>query len=354
MHRLLLLVLALPLVAHSDLGRATSKGFNYDIVAVDLAGQQTTLAQNPAVDVSPAVARDGRIVFLSTRGGNPDLYVMDGDGRNVRRLTNGGVDWGEDLEWSEASWSPSGQEIAFDGKYWAAAPSCEQHCVNWNVLVIGSDGSGLKRVALDARAPAWSPDGRRLAYESAVGSYFDAGSVTISRLDGSGSVQVKAINGESSIGPVWSPRGGELAFDASRRDGTRMSIYLVRADGTKVRRLTRGHGPNWSPNGSRLSFIDNCKLFTIGRNGKGMRRLSRKGEFVIGAAWSPRGGTLAYVAGTKEDRCGSGWPGNLRLETVSADGKRVHILARESGSSLIWGGPVWTHDGKRILVVRYH
>jgi Tol biopolymer transport system component len=356
---LLLAVIALPFFAPSDLGRAARMGSNYDVVAVDLAGRQTNLTHNAAADVSPAVARDGRIVFLSTRDGNPDLYVMDGDGRNVRKLTNSaldhsGVAWGEDLEWSGASWSPGGKEIALDGKYFRAGPACEQHCANWKVLVIDSDGSGLKQVALDARAPAWSPDGRRLAYESAVGSYFDAGSVTIARLDGSGSVEVKGKNGQRSVGPVWSPSGRELAFQAWGTGSAHASIYLLRADGTRKRRLARGHNPTWSPNGRRLAFIDDCKLLTIDRNGKGRRRLSRKGEFVIDAAWSPRGRTLAYVAGTKEDRCGNGWPENLRLETVTADGRRVHVLARESASSLIWGGPVWTHDGKRILVVRYH
>jgi TolB protein len=63
-----------------------------DIVAIDLSGHQTNLTHNPAPDLDPAVARDGRIVFLSARGGNPDLYVMDGDGRHVRRLTNSAVD----------------------------------------------------------------------------------------------------------------------------------------------------------------------------------------------------------------------------------------------------------------------
>ena len=66
-------------------------------------------------------------------------------------------------------------------------------CVNWDVFVVGSGGSGLTRIALDARGPAWSPDGRRLAYESGiVRQDFVAGGVTITRLDGSGSAHVKA------------------------------------------------------------------------------------------------------------------------------------------------------------------
>ncbi len=357
MHRLLLLALVLPLLGVADVGGASNREINYDIVAISFAGgRQTNLTHNPAMDVNPAVARDGRIAFLSNRGGSVDLYVMDSNGRNARRLTNGVVDHSgialaEDLEWSHASWSPRGDKISFDGKYSANAAQCEQHCTAWDVLVIGADGKGMKQIALDARAPAWSPDARLLAFESDVDSYYAAGSVTISR-PGSGSVQVQAINNESSVGPAWSPRANETAFQAA--EGARTWIYLVRADGTGKRRLAPGRTPTWSPDGRRLALIDNCKLITIGRNGKGRRLLSRTGESVIGVAWSPKGGTLAYLAGTSPHRCGGG-PPNLRLKTVTADGKRVHILARESAASRMFPAiPVWTYDGKRILVVEYY
>src|SRR5438128_3315940 len=109
MYRLLILAIALPFVGNADFGRAASKQFDFEIVAIDLAGRQTNLTQNPAVDVAPAMSRDGRIVFLSTRDGGAELYVMGGDGRNVRRLTTGNdVVWSEALEISQASWSPLG------------------------------------------------------------------------------------------------------------------------------------------------------------------------------------------------------------------------------------------------------
>jgi Tol biopolymer transport system component len=359
MYRLLLFAVALPLLVAADLGHAAKQQFNFDIVAIDLAGRETNLTHNPAVDVSPAVARSGRIVFVSTRGapGGADLYVMDRDGRNVRRLTNGSVDHsgvasGEDLEFSQGSWSPRGDRIAFDGKY-LIDPHCPQHCANWEVLVIDSNGSGVEQIARGARAPAWSPDGRRLAYQSGVDAYYTARSLTITRLDGSGSVQVEAINGESYVHPVWSPRGDELAFQAQPTEASPSSVYIVRSDGRRKRRLAAGRNPTWSPNGRRLAFIDNYKLMTIDRNGKARRRLSRPGEFVVGAAWSPKGGRLAYIAGTALAPYG-GLPRNLRVETVTADGKGVHVLLRKRAGSLIWGGvgggPVWTPNGKRILV----
>jgi Tol biopolymer transport system component len=160
-------------------------------------------------------------------------------------------------------------------------------------------------------------------------------------------VELKAFNTEGDVGPVWSPRGNELAFQARPAKGSPTWIYTVRADGSHERRLARGHRPAWSPDGRRVAFVDDAKLYTIDRDGTHRRKLSRPGELVVAAAWSPRGGTLAYVAGT---RPAPGGASNLHVETVSADGKRVRILARASGGASIWTAPpLWTPSGQRIV-----
>jgi Tol biopolymer transport system component len=353
MYRLLLLTLVLPFVGAADLGRA--QGFHVDIVAVDLSGRQTNLTQSASFNASPAAARDGRVAFVSDRDGVPNLYVMDADGGNVRRLNGAGPVVGDNdvLEVSEVAWSPRGGRIAFDSQY-AVEPNCSQHCANWDALVIGSDGSGLEQIALAAREAAWSPEGGRLAYLSGVSDYEEqASGVTITRLDGSRSIVVKALNqdaNKSDSGPVWSPSGDALAFEARRARNGRPWVYIVRADGRGKRPLAAGHDPSWSTNGKHLAFIDGCKLMTIDRSGKGERSLSRKGECVEAAAWSPKGPLLAYLS-TTTPGAGPGLAQLLRVETVSADGRRVRVLARPpSGIEVIWSGPVWTHDGKRILI----
>jgi TolB protein len=362
MYRLLLLAFAVAFLGAAGVGSARntepesrSQAFNFDIVAVDLAGRQTNLTRNAAFDGSPAAAHDGRIAFVSTRGGNPDLYVMNGDGRSVRRLTNSASDGsaiagGNDaLLLTQASWSPRGHKVAFDGRYMERGPECMRLCANWRVLVVESNGGRLTEIARNARAPAWSPDGRRLAFESDMDPEELARTVTIARADGSRPADVEAINYDSDAGPVWSPAGGEIAFQAQRTEGSRSWIYGVRADGRRRRGLAPGRNPTWSPDGRRLAFIDNGnRLITMTRDGKRKRRVSRLRESVVAAAWSPKGDMLAFVAGAP--RPSGGLPRNLRLETVRANGKRLRVLARESGSSLIRGGAVWMPSAKRILV----
>jgi TolB protein len=354
MDRFLLLVVALAFLGPAGVGAARNAEFNHDIVAVDLVGRQTNLTRNPAFDGSPAVARDGRIVFVSTRDGNPDLYVMNGDGRNVRRLTwsasdASGVAWDEALHLTQASWSPRGDRIAFDGRYMERGSPCPRLCANWRVLVVESNGGGLKEIARNSRAPAWSPGGRRLAFESDLDPEEGARTVTIGRADGSRPVHLSAINYPSEVGPVWSPAGGEIAFQAKRPEGSRTWIDLVRADARGRRRLAPGRNPTWSPDGRRLAFIDNSnRLITMTRDGKRKRWVSRAGESVVAAAWSPKGDTLAFVAG--RPNAYGGRPRELRLETVRPNGTRLRVLARESESSPLSGRPIWTPNAKRILV----
>jgi TolB protein len=204
-----LLVLGVAAAASGGVGSAGGgTAANAEIVAVDLAGRQTNLTQNPAADVAPSVARDGRIAFLSTRDGLADLYVMNSRGENVRRLTSrAGITLGEDLEWSQASWAPDGQRIAFDAKYDTGVSDCTQRCASWKVMVVGADGSGPNEIMRDARAAAWSPNGRRLAYVGGVNAYGSADNVTLSRDDGSDPVSVSAHAGFSDVGPAWSPSG---------------------------------------------------------------------------------------------------------------------------------------------------
>ncbi len=156
-------------------------------------------------DREPAWAPDGeRLVFVGRVDGLSDLFVVDLDGTNLRRLTTG-----PDVE-SEPVWSIGGQ-IAFErGR---------------GIWSIGTDGGGLRRLTAKGRHPDWSPDGRRLVFDRNRHLYTTTRTGRRpTRLAGSG------------IYPAWAPSGRKIAF---RRN---YDIYTANPDGTSRKRIY-----NWGP-----------------------------------------------------------------------------------------------------------
>lgn len=319
---------------------------------MDLRGRQTNLTRNPGLDTSPAVSRSGQIAFVSARDGQPEVYLMNPEGSNVRRLTtspfaSSTVAWDEALDLTQISWSPDGKRLAFDTKGGTIDPSCYHNCVTWQVWTIGAGGANLRRVTQNGRSPAWSPAGGRLAFASGLQPYGEAESVTVSRLDGSRAVEISAFNNEPSIGPTWSPDGSRLAFNAwTTSAGGPFHVEVVRNDGSGRRRIATGRQPVWSPDGRELAYISNGRPYTIDPLGRNTRRLTGKSEQVFAAAWSPGGGSLAFVAGTPSPTFAQK---NLRVQTVTADGKTKRLLRREPAGTTLWSGPIWSPAGRILL-----
>lgn len=169
-----------------------------------------------------------RMAVVASVDGAPEIFVVDADGRNPRRLTR---DPSIDVS---PSWSPDGKRIAFVSDR-AGSP---------NVYVMNADGSNPKRITYDGSyntAPAWSPDGRWIAYEVRVGGQFD---IWLIDPDGQGNAPL-VTHPQSDEHPSWAPDGRKLAFQSTRRG--RADIYTIDVDGENLRRLTQGAGDNTTP-----------------------------------------------------------------------------------------------------------
>jgi TolB-like protein/DNA-binding SARP family transcriptional activator len=185
------------------------------------------LTNDAEPELAPAWSPDGtQIAYIS----DGRLYLMDADGSNRRRLTDGPDNY--------PSWSPDGARIAFSrGKRTS------------DIYVINADGSGLVNLTRNERMfdiePAWSPDGSRIAFERYPGLYVMAA-------DGSGITRLTA-DGSS---PAWSPDGKKIAFHSGRAGS--FDVFIMNADGSDVTRLTDDPaldiGPAWSPDGTRIAF----------------------------------------------------------------------------------------------------
>jgi TolB protein len=226
------------------------------LMAVSARGGAVQQLTAGPFDAMPSFSPDGRrIAFTrvvqSLVAPTASLFTMDGTGRHVERLLADGIDL-------SAAWSPDGKTIAFSRLESTSRPVREA-----TLYLADANGSNLRSLGLHGLSPAWSPDGRRLAFVS-----FDDGN-------------------EPACRSASCPPSGEL--------------YVVGADGSGLRRLTRSKAddehPSWSPNGSRIAFASGFGvrsqghapwLMVIGASGGTPRRIGRVSG-VLDPSWSPAG-----------------------------------------------------------------
>ncbi len=180
----------------------------------------------------PVFSPDGaRICFTSNRDGNPELYVMNRDGSGVRRLTtHPAID-------TTPTWSPTGTQIAFTSDR-SGSPQ---------IYIIGADGLNLRRLTFESYAdrPTWSPAPfNEIAFAARSGPAYDIRIFDLA----SGETRQITFGEGSNESPAYAPNGRHLAF-MSTRSG-RSQVYTIGRDGKGLRQITRegnNYTPNWSP-----------------------------------------------------------------------------------------------------------
>jgi Tol biopolymer transport system component len=197
----------------------------YDIFKVNVDGTGLTpLTRTRGYDAEATVARDGTIVFTSTRDGDMELYTMRLDGSDVRRLTRlPGPDGG-------AFFSADSSKIVFRGRHPEPGAELDRYTdflkkalwqpTSLEIFVIDRDGRNLRQVTNTGAganwAPYFSPDGKKVIYATNAknprGRNFD---LYLINVDGTGLEQVTFAE-EFDGFPMFSPDGRKLVFSSNR------------------------------------------------------------------------------------------------------------------------------------------
>ena len=283
-------------------------------------------------DSNPAAPRppQSRIVFAASRTTfQPEIYVMNADGSEQRRLTSNTINDGH------ASWAPDGSYIVFARRWQDAAQ-------RWWSGIFRMQPDGSQTVCVDSIpdvfqvTPRISPDGSRIAY-CQMGARYE---VWVMNVDGSGPVNLTP-EPEQGADPDWSPDGTRIAY-ARNDPALGWRIYTMKSDGSDTVKVletsvlnSHQNRPRWSHSGEWIAYVDtrgNTQqkywIYRVHSDGSNVFRISPNEDvFHVEPTWSPDDQRIAY-----RDNYHDGHIVDSEIYTIGIDGTGATNISRFPGA----------------------
>ena len=257
-----------------------------------------------------------KIVFVSKRDGNKEVYIMDYDGKRQRRITYN--DYIELLP----SWSRDNEKILYTS-YRKNNPDLYMfHLYTGRTELLSSRGANI--------SADWHPEENKIVFSSTK----DGNAEIYLRDMGTGKLKRLTFNRTIDTAPAWSPNGREISF-TSERSGS-PQIYIMDAEGTNIRRITREgsyHDSSaWSPDGTRLVYVSRIEyrfdLYVYNFKTDTTIKLTEDSGRNENPSWSPDGRHLIFASNRN---------GRYQLYSIDYDGRNlIKLTSRGENETPDW------------------